>query len=312
MRVSIITPSYNQADYLEQTIRSVLDQGYPDLEYIIVDGGSTDGSVEIIRRYADRLAWWVSERDHGQADAINKGFRRATGEIVAWLNSDDYFLPGAISAAAEILAAHPDWSAVYGDVLAIDGAGHKIKVHRYADWGLEGLMCFRVIGQPSVFMRRAVLEQSGLLDESYHYLLDHEFWLRVGLVAPMHYTPRLWSVARYHAGAKNMSKTDLYGKDAYRIVEWMQSAPEMAARFQALRRKVWAGAYRIDGYYLSAGDQPARALRSYARSFLSHPWIALRDWQRIGVTFLALLGIRLRKRYQRELERSEARPAGGQ
>ncbi len=311
MRVSIITPSYNQAEYLEQTIRSVLDQGYPDLEYIIVDGGSTDGSVDIIRKYEDRLAWWVSERDHGQGDAINKGFRRATGEIVAWLNSDDYYQPGAIREAVEILAQHPDWAAVYGDVMAVDAAGRFIKLHRYDDWGLEGIMCFKVIGQPSVFMRRAVLEQSGLIDESYHYLLDHEFWLRVGLAGPLHYMPRQWSVARYHAGAKNMSKTDLYGQDAYRIVAWMQSDPLMAPRFRALRRKVWAGACRIDGYYLAAGDQPARALKSYLKGFLSYPSIALHDWQRIGVTILALFGIKLQKRYQRELEKVHSAPVRG-
>ncbi len=310
MRVSIITPSYNQAEYLEQTIQSVLSQGYPDLEYIIVDGGSTDGSVDIIRKYADQLAWWVSERDHGQGDAINKGLRRASGEVVAWINSDDYFQPGAIREAVAILQQHPDWGAVYGDVLAVDGAGRRIKVHRYGDWGLEGIMCFKVIGQPSVFMRRAALMQGGLLDESYHYLLDHELWLRLGLVAPLHYTPKQWSVARYHAGAKNMSKTDLYGKDAYRIVEWMQSDPHMAPRFQALRRKVWAGAYRIDGYYLAAGEQPVRALKSYLKSFWSYPPIALHDWQRIGVTFLALFGVKLQKRYQRELEEMRAATAG--
>src|SRR5512139_1414374 len=124
--VSIITPSYNQARFLETTIRSVLDQDYPNLEYLIVDGGSTDGSREIIQRYSDRLAWWVSERDQGQTDAINKGFARARGEILAWLNSDDTYLPGAIQGAVDFLQDHPGVGMVYGDANLIDEQSNVI------------------------------------------------------------------------------------------------------------------------------------------------------------------------------------------
>jgi glycosyltransferase involved in cell wall biosynthesis len=108
--VSVVTPSFNQAAFIEQTLRSVLEQDYPAIEYLVADGASTDGSVEIIQKYADRLAWWVSEKDHGQAEAINKGFTKATGKYIAWVNSDDYYLPGAIRAAVEVLEANPTWA----------------------------------------------------------------------------------------------------------------------------------------------------------------------------------------------------------
>ncbi|HOW91535.1 MAG TPA: glycosyltransferase family 2 protein, partial [Anaerolineaceae bacterium] len=114
--VSIVTPSFNQVDYLEETMRSVLEQDYPRVEYIVIDGGSTDGSVEIIRKYADRLAYWVSEKDRGQTDAVNKGYAVAKGSILGWLNSDDTYKPGAISAAVEFLVNHPQFGLVYGDL----------------------------------------------------------------------------------------------------------------------------------------------------------------------------------------------------
>ena len=123
--VSIVTPSYNQADYLEETMRSVLAQDYPHIEYLVVDGGSQDGSAEIIRQYADQLAWWVSEPDEGQSDAINKGFQRATGEIVAWLNSDDTYLPGTIREAVEVLEEDPSIGFVYSDYHSINARRNR-------------------------------------------------------------------------------------------------------------------------------------------------------------------------------------------
>ena len=129
--VSIVTPSYNQAIYLEDTLRSVLNQDYPRIEYIVIDGGSTDGSQEIIQRYADRLAYWTSEPDSGQADAINKGLRRTTGEIVAWLNSDDMYMADAVQEAVEALDASPEAGMVYADGLMVDAGGCLLDPHRY-------------------------------------------------------------------------------------------------------------------------------------------------------------------------------------
>ena len=167
--VSIITPSFNQARYLEDTIRSVLGQDYPRVEYSIIDGASSDGSVDIIRKYADKLTWWVSEKDSGQAEAINKGFVRAQGEIVAWLNSDDTYLPEAISAAVKAFQKNPDVVLVYGNLLAIDEHGQTINLLNYNQLSLKDLLCFQIIGQPAVFFRREALEKVGNLDITYHF-----------------------------------------------------------------------------------------------------------------------------------------------
>src|ERR1043165_7317408 len=142
--VSIITPSYNQAAYLEQTIQSVLTQDYPRIEFMVIDGGSTDASVEIIKKYADRLAYWVSEKDSGQAEAINKGLTRAKGEILAWLNSDDYYLPNTILAVVRCFDENPDVDLIYGDMLAVDGDGRIINLLKYKQLSLEDLLCFQI------------------------------------------------------------------------------------------------------------------------------------------------------------------------
>ncbi len=148
---------------------SVLDQDYPHIEYIVIDGASTDNSVEIIRKYENKLAYWVSEKDNGQADAINKGFARATGDIVAWLNSDDYYLAGTVSAAVKVFEENPDVVLVYGNMLAVDEHGKTFNTLNYKQLNLEDLLCFQIIGQPAVFMRRSALQKTGGLDPSFPF-----------------------------------------------------------------------------------------------------------------------------------------------
>lgn len=289
-RVSIVTPSFNQAAFLEQTLRSVLGQGYPDLEYIVIDGASTDGSVDIIRRYEPYLSYWASEPDHGQAEGINKGLQRATGEIVAWINSDDYYFTGSILSAVEALRLHPEWGFVYGDVLAVDGEGGLINVMRYDQWDLVDLMAFNIIGQPAVFMRRSVLEQAGLLDMNFHYLLDHHLWLRLARIAPAGYIPQIWAAGRFHAEAKNIAQAAAFGDEAHKIVAWMQSVPGFKEVYAQNRRRILGGVNWVDAFYLSEGGQPKRALKAYLRSFFYDPMRTLRDWRRLGYTILSLFG----------------------
>lgn len=185
-RVSIITPSFNQAVYLEQTIQSVLSQDYPNLEYIIIDGGSNDGSVDIIRRYANKLAYWVSRKDNGQAEAINEGFERATGQYIAWLNSDDLYLPGCIHKAVEVFEANPVAGLVYGQVEVINETGTRIGAFRPFTYHFDDLLALRIIiPQQAAFFRADLLRQIGFLRTDLHYALDHELFIRLGANAPV-------------------------------------------------------------------------------------------------------------------------------
>ncbi|MCX6071590.1 MAG: glycosyltransferase family 2 protein, partial [Chloroflexi bacterium] len=159
--VSIVTPSYNQVCYLETTLRSVLEQDYPRIEYIVIDAGSTDGSLDVLARYRNRLAHYVSEPDVGQASGINKGLRLASGEIVAWLNSDDVYLPGTIRQAVEALESDPSLGMVYANGIMVDSEQVLLDRHRYRTMSLVDLLSFEVILQPTVFMSRGVLERVG-------------------------------------------------------------------------------------------------------------------------------------------------------
>ncbi len=291
MKVSIITPSFNQSRYLEQSIRSVLEQGYPALEYFVIDGGSTDSSVDIIRRYENKLSGWVSEQDQGQADAINKGIQASSGEIVAWLNSDDIYQPGTIQKAVEAFQQHPEAGLVYGNVISIDENARSFNIQTFQPYTLEDLMSFRIISQPAVFMRRAVLEQAGLLDLSYHYLLDHHLWLRMAQIAPIVYIPRALAAARYHAEAKNLAHTTEFGREAFRIVDWMKTEPGLSPLFEKNRRRILAGAHRLNAFYLLDGGFYARSLAAYARAFRYNPGVVLPETHRVLYALLAPLGL---------------------
>ncbi len=288
---SIVMPSFNQAQYLEQAIDSVLSQDYPRIEFFILDGGSKDRSVEIIKKYESHLAGWVSEKDNGQADAVNKGFARSTGDYLGWLNSDDLFEPGALTTAAQALEQHTQVGLVYGDVRSIDSDGHTFNVMRFGNWGLEELMCFKVIGQPGAFLRRSVQQRAGFLDASYHYLLDHHYWLLIAQQAPILYIPKILAAARYHPQAKNMSMHAHYIEDARRVAAWMENEPRLADVYQRLRPRIWAGAYRLGAHYLLDGNMPKEALKLYWQCLRLHPPTALGVAHRMVYAVLALMGL---------------------
>ena len=210
-KLSIITPSFNQASFIDRTIRSVLDQNYPSLEYIVVDGGSQDGTIDILKKYERRLKW-ISEKDEGQADAINKGILMATGDIIAYLNSDDVYEPGALQRVAEYFAAHPEAMWLTGKCRIIDEYDREIRgmITAYKNFLLrhysyEMLLVTNPISQPATFWRRGLVREFGLFDINEHLVMDYEYWLRIG----RRYSPGILNgyLARFrvHGRAKTVS-----------------------------------------------------------------------------------------------------------
>lgn len=218
--VTIVTPSYNQGEFIRATIESVLSQDYPLVEYIIMDGGSTDQTAAIVSEYAGRLAW-TSEPDRGQAHAINKGFQRARGDIVAWLNSDDILLPGAVTAAVQEWERVPEAGAVYGEGYLMDREGRFTRrfpaTEPFNLWKLVYLSDY--VLQQSTFFRRSAVEQVGWLDESLHYAMDWDLLIRLGTRYGLHYTPAYLGALREYAEAKSFAGGRRRVEEIRRVLE---------------------------------------------------------------------------------------------
>ncbi len=250
-KVSIVTPSYNQARYLETSLRSVLEQDYPNIEYIVVDGGSKDESVEIIRKYQDHLAWWVSEKDKGHADALNKGFSHASGEIMAWLNSDDIYCPGAVAEAVACLQEHPQVGMVYGDAVLIDEADNAIGRFASKQTDYQRLLRGSVhIPQATTFFRADLWQAVGPLDLSLFFSFDYDLWVRLAKVSRLLYIPRQWAKFRLHNQGKSIINDDRCYPDMLRVqrregggwFSWMRLRYYMRKTFYAwlpLRLRIW-------------------------------------------------------------------------
>lgn len=217
--VSVITPSFNSGEFLEETIQSVLSQDYPNLEYIVMDGGSTDGSLPVLERYQDRLRY-ISEPDGGASDAINRGFQIARGEILTWIGADDLYLPGAVSAAVEALQEQPAAAVVYGEGYWIDEAGKQLG--RYPTVAPYSPSMFRKecsICQPAAFLRRAAVESVGGLDDALQSSFDYDLWIRLSRHCSFHAIPRYLACSRQHRRNKSLGQKRLMFEESIALLQ---------------------------------------------------------------------------------------------
>jgi len=273
--LTIVTPSFQQAQFLEETIRSVLLQGYPNLEYLLIDGGSTDGSVEVIQKYSDWIAAWVSEKDRGQSHAINKGIARATGDIVAWLNSDDTYQPGAFLSAILALQSHPDCAVVYADGIWSDEQGQHVQILKTAQMDARKLLTDHtyVIPQPTVFMRRTALEAVGGLDESLHMAMDLDLWLKLALRYKLHYiVGKPLATLRLHASQKTQTRLLEDRLDSLTVIQRALRDPRCPSDISSVGSRTVAR-LMLDAaeIYLSERHDQRNALRYFLSALTYRP-----------------------------------------
>jgi glycosyltransferase involved in cell wall biosynthesis len=254
-QISLITPSYNQYNYISETLKSVAIQKYPNLEYIVIDGGSSDGSVEIIKEYSQHIKYWVSESDSGQTDALLKGFSRATGDILCWLNSDDVLEPNTLFEVAEFFLEHPEAEIVYGNATWIDKDSRILRSKKEHDFNqFVFLYDHNYIPQPSTFWRRSLYEKTGGLNPHVSVAMDTDFWARCLQHTKFYHVNKQWSRMRYHEEAKTHPnkmrylaraqvkeiRRKYYGKND---PDWILPYKRLVAKTVRINLKLFSGCY---------------------------------------------------------------------
>jgi glycosyltransferase involved in cell wall biosynthesis len=274
--VTVVTPSYNQAQFLEQTIVSVLDQDYPNIEYAVVDGGSTDGSVEIIERYADRLAWWTNGPDGGQAAALNAAFARARGTYLGWINSDDTLLPGAISRVVAALESKPDAVLAYGGVVHTDADSRRLDYHEPWVFQVEEMLrtWTHLIAQQGSLFRRDAWERVGPLDTTRFYTFDSEFFLKLALTGEVLPVPEPVATYRFHDTSYSVADPVRRAHDHVAFVDQVFAWEGLPDRYRPLAPEAKAYAYLWAARLFYTGGEHGLARRHYVRALRLAPALA--------------------------------------
>ena len=271
--VSIITPTFNQADFLRDTLDSVLAQDYPNIEYLVIDDGSTDATPEILAEYTGRVEW-ESQTNMGQTPTINKGWERSRGDIITWLNSDDTFLPGAVSTAVNYLQEHPDVDIVFGDSLFTAADGSPIERSKsLAEFSYREFVakCHNPIPQPSAFIRRSVMDDVGLLDPSYYYFMDWDFWLRAGVDHKIAYFPELLSTYRLHEASKTVAQAVKAAPELEYMYRRFFALPSLRSEIKSLENEAMVNMFFTSGGYYLDGGSRAGARRMAIKAIRTRP-----------------------------------------
>jgi len=273
-KISIVTPSYNQGQFIEETIRSVLLQGYPNLEYIIIDGGSTDSTVEIIKKYDSWISYWVSESDQGQADAVNKGWLRSSGQLLGWLNSDDRYEPGAFKTVAGRLIQDPGTVMIYGDCDSIDHNSEFVTTKRMNDYGLESLLFGKQMPQPAVFVGRSAAKKIGFLDKSLQWALDTDFFIKMWLEYEpdsIHYISEAVASSRVYSTTKSSVGVERITRERRLVLEKANSNENWKSKMRANYARAIGHTYIREANLQFAEGQPIKGLLSLFRAWRTNP-----------------------------------------
>jgi glycosyltransferase involved in cell wall biosynthesis len=273
-KLSIITPSYNQAQYLEKTILSVLQQNYERLEFIIIDGGSSDGSVDIIRQYESQVSYWVSEKDRGQAHALNKGLERATGEIVAYLNSDDLYLQGAFAAVVNHFRDHPEWEWLCGDTLMFGEGEEEVLISADVPRSAAHALSWAYTApQPGMFWKRGLLSEG--FDERWRYCFDHELYVRLLLAGyKCEHLPVTLAAYRLHPTSKTVAEGDLFDREFDQIAHMYEPQLSGSGRRWCAATRLLRGSFEAsrDGRRRAAASNLFHALLIHPEGIAARPF----------------------------------------
>ena len=272
--VTVVTPAYNQADFLRDTIESVLSQDYPNIEYVVLDDGSTDDTPKILAEYGDRMRWETHE-NMGQTATINKGWAMTSGEIITWLNSDDTFYdPTSVRTGVEYLMAHPETGIVFGDSMYTMADGTEIEPTRpIIDFTYEKMVttCENFISQPSAFIRREIVARVGDLDPKYYYFMDWDFWMRAGIYFRIEHIDAILSTYRLHADSKTVAQSKKAAPELEYMYEKYFARDDIPAEIRAVEKQAMMNmCFTSGGYYLKGGDSQSAAAMA-ARAFRVNP-----------------------------------------